>query len=137
VVTRHGADETRAVGATPVSLDDGLADAGFVFLHTALSAETAGLIDDSRIEGMSPGTIMVDTARLGLIDEGAVAEALRSGRLAGVALDARLPPGSPLRGLIGDARLLVTPHIGWYSERSAAELRRRTIDETIDAAEAA
>ena len=137
VVTRHGADDARAVGASPVSLDEGLADAGFVFLHTALSAETAGLIDASRIARMSTDAILVDTARLGLIDERAVADALSSGRLAGVALDARLATDSPLRALLGDPRLLVTPHIGWYSERSAVELRRRTIEETIDAAEAA
>ena len=86
---------------------------------------------------MSAGAILVDTARLGLLDEGAVADALTSGRLAGVALDARLGPDSPLRRLLGDPRLLVTPHIGWYSERSAVELRRRTIEATIDAAEAA
>jgi D-3-phosphoglycerate dehydrogenase len=137
VVTAHGAAEALAAGASPVSLDDGLADAGFVFLHAALTAETAGLVDASRIARMSPGTILVDTARLGLLDEPAVADALRSGHLAGLGLDAVLPPDGPLRALVGDPRLLVTPHIGWYSERSAAELRRRTIEETIAAAEAA
>jgi phosphoglycerate dehydrogenase-like enzyme len=137
VVTRHGADDARRIGSSPVSLDDGLADAGFVFLHTALSTDTAALVDASRIERMSSDAILVDTARLGLIDERAVADALSSGRLAGVAIDARLAHDSPLRGLLGDPRLLVTPHIGWYSERSAVELRRRTIEETIDAAQAA
>jgi phosphoglycerate dehydrogenase-like enzyme len=137
VVTSHGASDALASGATPVSLEDGLGDVGFVFLHTSLSTDTTGLIDAGRIARMSRGTILVDTARLGQIDELAVADALASGHLGGVALDARLPSTSPLRTRVGHARLLVTPHIGWYSERSAAELRQRTIDETIDAAEAA
>jgi D-3-phosphoglycerate dehydrogenase len=135
VVTRHGAADARAIGATPVSLEDGVADAGFVLLHASLSAETATLIDARRIARMSQGTILVDTARLGLIDQDAVADALASGHLAGVGLDARLPATSPLRALLGDPRLLVTPHIGWYSERSARELRRRAIEQTIDASE--
>jgi D-3-phosphoglycerate dehydrogenase len=137
VVTRHGAADAQAAGAMAVPLDAGLADAGFVFLHTSLSAETAGLIDAARIKRMASGTVVVDTARLRLIDEAAVAHALASGHLGGVGLDARLPVASPLRALLGDPRMLVTPHIGWYSERSARELRQRTIEETIAAAEAA
>jgi phosphoglycerate dehydrogenase-like enzyme len=45
-----------------------------------------------------------------------------------------LPATSPLRGFASDARVLITPHIGWYSERSATELRRRTISEALQLA---
>lgn len=137
VVTRHGADAASAAGATPVSLDDGLADSGFVFLHTSLDTETAGMIDAARLRAMAPGTILVNTARIGLIDEGAVAASLREGHLGGLALDAKLAADSPLRGLLGDPRILVTPHIGWYSGRSARELRERTVLAAIARAEAA
>jgi D-3-phosphoglycerate dehydrogenase len=137
VVTRHGGDDARSLGATTVALDDGLANAGYVFLHSSLTAETAGIIDARRLARMTSTTILVDTARLGLLDQAAVADALRSGGLGGVALDARLPMDSPLRSLLGDPGLVVTPHIGWYSERSARELRRRTIEDSIAAAEAA
>ena len=137
VVSRHGADKARSAGATPVRLDEGLADAGFVFLHTSLDADTVGLIGDASLRQMTRGTILVNTARIGLIDEAAVAASLDDGRLGGLALDARLAADSPLRGRLGDPRILVTPHIGWYSDRSAHELRQRTVAAAIAAAEAA
>jgi phosphoglycerate dehydrogenase-like enzyme len=133
VVTAHGADEARRAGATPVSLDDGLADAGFIFLHTALGKDTAAMINRDRLTRISPGAILVNTARIGLLDEAAVAAALAEGRLAALGLDAKLAADSPLRAYLGDERMLITPHVGWYSERSARELRRRTVQGTIDA----
>jgi phosphoglycerate dehydrogenase-like enzyme len=133
VVTKHGADAARAMGAAPVGLTDGLAGSGFVFLHTALAADTARMIDAKALARMSPGTILVNTARLGLLDELAVAAALTSGHLGGLGLDARLAPDSPLRAFLGDPRVMLTPHIGWYSARSAQELRERTVSAAIDA----
>jgi len=133
VVTEHGADEARSLGASVATLEQGLAGAGFVFLHAALSAETAAMIGRERLARMSPDTILVNTARIGLMDEAAVAEALAGGKLAGLGLDAKLAADSPLRRYLGDERMLLTPHVGWYSERSARELRRRTIQESIDA----
>jgi D-3-phosphoglycerate dehydrogenase len=133
VVTRHGADAARAISATPVGLSDGLAGAGFVFLHAALGAETQGMIDQKALALMSTGTILINTARLGLLDESAVAAAMKAGHLGGLGLDAKLGPDSPLRGLLGDPRMMITPHIGWYSARSARELRERTVRAAIDA----
>jgi phosphoglycerate dehydrogenase-like enzyme len=133
VVTTHGTDEVRRIGAAVTALDDGLANAGFVFLHAALGEKTAGMINRARLARVSPGTILVNTARLGLFDEAAVAQALTDGRLAGAGLDAKLPPTSPLRAFLHDERMLITPHVGWYSERSARELRRVTIQRSIDA----
>jgi phosphoglycerate dehydrogenase-like enzyme len=132
-VTGHGADAARGIGATPVAFSDGLAGAGFVLLHAALGTETQGMIDEKALARMSPGTILVNTARLGLLDESAVAAAIKAGHLGGVGLDAKLGPDSPLRGLLGDPRLMITPHIGWYSARSARELRERTVQAAIDA----
>jgi phosphoglycerate dehydrogenase-like enzyme len=133
VVTKHGGDTARALGATSVGLSEGLAGAGFIFLHAALNAETDRMINERALAVMSRDTILVNTARIGLLDEGAVAGALRSGHLGGLGLDARLAPDSPLRALLGDPRLMITPHIGWYSARSARELRERTIAAAIDA----
>ena len=137
VVTRHGSDLARALGATPVALDEGLADVGFVFLHTSLEKETARMIDAERLRRMQSGTLLINTARIGLLDEAAVASAIDSGNLGGAGLDAKLAPDSPLRRLSTDPRLLVTPHIGWYSARSARELRRRTVLAAIASAESA
>ncbi len=133
VVTEHGAKQARAIGAEPASLDDALADAEVVFLHPALTERTRGMIDDAVLARMPPGALLIDTARIGLIDERAVAVALASGHLAGVGIDARLEPASPLAVLGDHPGLVVTPHVGWYSERSARILRQRTISDTIRA----
>ncbi len=132
-VTRHGEEQARAAGAEVVPLEEGLAAAELVLLHTALDETTKHLIDERRLGLMQPGAILVNTARLGLLDEQAVAAALDGGRLAGLALDAKLEPGSPLARFLGDRRLLLTPHIGWYSEESAAGLRARAITTALDA----
>jgi len=133
VVTEHGADEVRRLRASPVALEAGLADAGFVFLHAALGAETAGMINGARLALMASDAILVNTARIGLMDEIAAAAALGAGKIGGLGLDAKLAADSPLRPFVSDERMLLTPHVGWYSERSARELRRRTIQESIDA----
>ncbi len=132
-VTRHGQEEARAAGAEVVPLEDGLAAADLVFLHAALDETTRHLIDERRLRLMQPGAILVNTARLGLIDEQAVAAAFDERRLGGLALDAKLEPDSPLIRFVGDRRLLVTPHIGWYSDESASVLRARAITIALDA----
>jgi phosphoglycerate dehydrogenase-like enzyme len=130
-VTSRASDEARALGAEVVSLDEALERAELVFLHVALTDETRGLIDARRLELMRPNAILVNTARLALLDEAAVAAALERGKIGGLGLDASLPPGSPLRRFAGDPRVLITPHLGWFSETSAAELRRRTIADAV------
>jgi D-3-phosphoglycerate dehydrogenase len=127
-------DVARAAGATPLPLEEALARADLVLLHLALTEETAGILDARRLAAMRPGAILVDTARIGLLDEDAVAAALEAGQLGGLGLDARLAAGSPLRRFAGDPRVLVTPHIGWYSEASARVLRERTIVDALERA---
>jgi Phosphoglycerate dehydrogenase and related dehydrogenases len=99
-------------GVEPVALDDLLARSDVVTLHIPLTAETAGLLDASRLARMKPGAILINTARGGIVDESALAQALRSGALGGAAIDVfdqePLPAGSPL----ADApNLILTPHI--------------------------
>lgn len=136
-VTRHGRSEAVELGARPVHLEEGFASGDIVFLHTALDDTTARLVDARRLELMPPQALLVNTARLRLLDEDAVADALQSGRLGGLALDAILGPSSPLRLLVGDPRVLITPHVGWYSEESAVRLRRATIVDALAAFAAA
>jgi phosphoglycerate dehydrogenase-like enzyme len=135
IVTNHARDAASRAGYATAPLAEALGEAEFLFLHAALRTETAGLIGAEELARLPPRAIVVNTARLGLVDEAALAAALRDNRIAGAGLDARLPAQSPLRPLVGDERLLVTPHIGWYSERSATELRRRAIEQTIAEAE--
>ena len=132
-VTRRAQEAAHRLAARVVDLNEGLAAADIVFLHAALDETTRELVDAPRIAAMRPGAILVNTARLGLMDSAAVATALDERRLGGLALDGLLPTDSPLRRLAGDPRVLVTPHVGWYSEESATTLRREAIAKALAA----
>jgi D-3-phosphoglycerate dehydrogenase len=129
-VTAAG-ERADALGVRVVPLEEALAFADVITLHCALDDSTRRLIDEERLALVRPTAILVDTARLGLIDEGAVARALEERRLGGVALDGHLATDSPLRRFHGDPRLLVTPHLGWYSRDSADVLRRAAIRDAV------
>ncbi|CAB3845603.1 hydroxyacid dehydrogenase [Achromobacter ruhlandii] len=99
-------------GATRLELDDLLAQADAVTLHVPLTAGTRHLLDAARIARMRPGAVLINTSRGGIVDEAALAAALRGGHLGGAALDVfeqePLPAGGPLTGA---PNLILTPHI--------------------------
>ena len=108
--------------AERLPLDDLLARSDVVSVHLKLSPESTGLLDRDRLARMRPGAILVNTARGAIVDEPALVEALRSGRLAGAGLDVfatePLPAGHPLRTA---PNVVLTPHIGWKVEEVFAE----------------
>jgi D-3-phosphoglycerate dehydrogenase len=107
------ADDLRADGVEPVDLDVLLAASDFVSLHARATATNRGLIGRDQVARMKPGAYLVNTARDTLMDEPAVLDGLRSGRLAGLAVDVVSP--SPATGrhlLLGHPNVLITPHIG-------------------------
>ncbi len=106
------ADDIRAMGVEPVTLDDLFPSAEVLTLHAPMLPETTGMVGAAQIARMPRGAVLVNAARGGLVDEAALVEALRSGALAGAALDvyANEPPsGSPLLTL---PNVVLTPHIG-------------------------
>jgi D-3-phosphoglycerate dehydrogenase len=106
-------------GVRLVDLDELLSECDAVTLHVPLTRETRNLIGRSQIAAMKRDAYLVNTARGGVVDVGAVLEALRAGRLGGAALDV-LPQEPPPLAPIAP-RLVLTPHAAWYSD--AAEER--------------
>jgi D-3-phosphoglycerate dehydrogenase len=112
----------REVSVELVPLEKLLAESDFVSLHTALSPATQNLINAATIEKMKKGARLVNAARGELVDEAALAEALKSGKLAGAALDvfAEEPPkNSPLVGL---ANVIATPHVAGSTAEAQEEV---------------
>jgi glycerate dehydrogenase len=119
-------------GGTPAAgrldLDELLPQLDVLSLHCPLTPATEGLIGAAQLARMKRDAVLINTARGGLVDSAALADALRSGRLGGAAIDV-LPQEPPVGGnalLAGDIpNLIVTPHIAW----AAREARQRSIDE--------
>ena len=113
-------------GVELVALEDLLRASDVVSVHTFLSNETHHLIDASRLALMKPTAWLVNTARGKLVDEEALVEALREGRIAGAGLDVMerepLDPESPLAGM---DNVILCPHVGGYSEEGIKRLRAR------------
>jgi (S)-sulfolactate dehydrogenase len=105
--------------AIPRRLDDLLRDADVISLHVPLTPATRHLIDAEKLALLKREAILINTSRGGVIDEVALATALKSGRLAGAALDVfetePLPAGSALLGCPG---LILTPHIAGVTRES-------------------
>ena len=111
------------------SLPDLLAESDIVSLHLPLTEQTAGMLDQNALARMKPGAVLVNTSRGGVIDEGALVEALRSGGLAAAGLDVfavePIPPDNPLLSL---DNVVLSPHVTWYT----ADTMRRYLEHAVD-----
>jgi glyoxylate reductase len=108
--------------------------ADFVSIHTPLTPETRHLIDADALARMKPTAILVNTARGPIVDQDALAHALREGRLAGAGLDVTdpepLPPDHPL---YETPNLLIVPHIGSATTTARAAMADRAVDNLLAA----
>jgi D-3-phosphoglycerate dehydrogenase / 2-oxoglutarate reductase len=121
------ADEAiRATGAEPVTLDDLARRADVVTLHTPLTEETRGLVNERFLAAMKPTAHLINTARGALVDQEALQAALAEGRIAGAGLDTFVPEPLPAgHPLLESERALLTPHVAFYSEESVHDVRVR------------
>ncbi|MGI9221888.1 MAG: D-2-hydroxyacid dehydrogenase [Woeseiaceae bacterium] len=111
-----------------VAFEEMLAKSDVISLHCPLTDETRELFDAATIGRMKPGALLINTARGALVDADALVAALRSGHIAGAAIDvlAEEPPvnGNPLLDYDG-ANLIITPHTAWAADQA----RQNAIDE--------
>ena len=119
-----GEAQAAAMGAEKVhGLDAMLARANIVSIHTPLTEETRNLLGRGRIAHMKPGAILINTARGGIVDEAALADALAADRLGGAGLDVfeNEPPenDNPLLKL---ANVVLSPHVAGITEDSARRM---------------
>ncbi len=106
-----------------MALDDVLRESDFVSLHVPLTPTTSNLIDAERLALMRPTAILINSSRGGIVDEGALVQALREGRLGGAALDVRAhePPDEDDPFLQLD-NVLLTPHIAGLTVEAQARV---------------
>ena len=110
-------------GIRRVDLDDLLANSDVVSLHLPLTPETRGLFDRRAFARMKPGSILINTARGGLVDEAALNAALTSGHLAGAGLDVfESEPPSRANPLFSLPNVVVSPHLAGADARAMADM---------------
>jgi (S)-sulfolactate dehydrogenase len=126
------------IGTERLSLDRLLATADVVSLHTPLTPETRHLIDGAALARMKPGSILINAARGGIVDEPALVAALNHGPLGGAALDVfETEPVTAQSGALfaGVANLILTPHIAGVTTESnvrVSEVTARAVLAALD-----
>jgi len=123
------ADQIAALGAVPVSLDQLYAQSDLVTLHCPSTPETRRMISAATLSAMKDGVIFINVARGTLVDQGALIEALRSGKVGAAGLDVTDPePVEDDSPLLSMDNVVITNHCASGSDRAAVLLRRGVID---------
>ncbi|WP_372799929.1 hydroxyacid dehydrogenase [Paracoccus seriniphilus] len=122
-------------GIGRVSLEELLAQSDALSLHVPLTPQTRHIIDANALTRMKPGAVLVNAARGGVVDEAALAAALREGRLAGAALDVfEVEPldGAHGANFAGISNIILTPHIAGVTEESNIRVSNLIADKVLD-----
>jgi len=110
-VVEIGQDILQSIRCSIVDLDTLFSSSDFITLHVPLSPETVHLVDARRLSLMKKTAVLINASRGAVIDEAALAAALREGRIAGAALDV-FEKEPPSQEILGAPNLVATPHIG-------------------------
>ncbi|HEX4129751.1 MAG TPA: C-terminal binding protein [Pirellulales bacterium] len=123
----------QAPGVEFCDLDTLLARSDYVSLHIPATSDTKHLIGAAQFARMKPTAYLINTARGAVLDEAALAEALRRGQLAGAALDVQATePPDLSKPPMNDPRVIVTPHAAFVSQESLENLRSRVARQVVD-----
>lgn len=131
-------DRARDLGVQKVEFGDLLANADFVTLHVPLTDQTQGIIDADAIAAMKDGVRIINCARGGLVDEEALAEGLKSGKVAAAASDVFSEEPARDNPLFSAPNMVVTPHLGAATaeaqENVAVQIAEQISDYLLDGA---
>ena len=124
------ADTYASHGVRGVDLDELISTSDYISVHAPLTDETHNMFNAEAFSRMKRGAFLVNTARGPLVDVEALVDALDAGQIAGAGLDVlpEEPPGADLR-LLGRDDVLVTPHVGFYSEDSMIDLQAKAAEQ--------
>ena len=125
-------ERAKNLGVKVVELDELIKKSDFITIHTPLTKETKGLINTERIALMKKEVRLINSARGGIIDEKALYDALKSGKVAAAALDVfekEPPEGSPLLEL---DNVVCTPHLGAASEEAQENVAIAVAEQIVD-----
>lgn len=117
----------RELGFSYASLEQVLSESDFVSLHVSLNQDTQHLMNIERLAQIKPGAILVNTARGGVLDTQALKNFLASGHLAGAGLDV-LEDERDTYHDFGDLNVVVTPHLGWYTDGAIGRILKITFE---------
>lgn len=126
-------DRARAIGAEPVTMDELIARSDFITVHVPLTASTRGMLGDEQFAQMKDGVRLLNVARGGIIDEEALARAVKSGKVAGAAVDVFTEePINPENPLNGDPRIILTPHLGASTAEAQERVAVHVAEQIVD-----
>jgi len=121
----------KALGVELCDLDTLLAASDFVTLHVPLGPNTRGLIGDAALRRMRPTAVLINTSRGGVVDEAALASALRERRLAGAGLDVFENEPRPNPALVLLENVIATPHVASYTSDTLARMDQACVEAVL------
>ena len=117
-------ERKQELGIVTVDKETLFREADLITIHTPLTPETRYIVDRETLAMMKPGAYIVNTARGGMVDTQALADALERKIIAGAAIDVyETEPPRPDYPLFGHRNVILTPHLAWYSEDSGIRIR--------------
>lgn len=124
-------DADRAAGYVIVdTLPELLAEVDILSVHVPLNEDTRGLIGAEALDRMKASASVINVSRGGIVDEAALLDAIRAGRIAGAALDTfSTEPLLADDPLVKEPRILLSPHVAWLSQEAEIDLRRSAAEE--------
>ncbi|MDO5369651.1 phosphoglycerate dehydrogenase [Paracoccus sp. (in: a-proteobacteria)] len=125
-------ERAKDLGATKVELDELLAKADFITLHVPLTDKTRNILSAENLSRTKKGVRIINAARGGLIDEAALAELLKSGHVAGAALDVFATEPATESPLFGLPNVVVTPHLGASTTEAQENVALQVAEQMAD-----